>query len=401
MFDQEQICREILKENREPLAKLVGGKAGVIFVGSLVRTVGVKEAVSIVLSHDHPEERRRRYDEMVLFATVTANMPEYETEWTSQLVEWADSPPFEEVAGKAAYNAASALARTGEYDDAIKYFETAIEREPNYKDRAYIFEELAAAKFEAGLYAEAIEDYRTAGDLEPDLNVAFRIADALFHLGRFADALKIFREADIPADGSYFRLRSFQCVELVEEMGFRNQTPEEVPDDVHESVQRDPITDKSQLKDFVQEILAHAPTDPILNYNAGHLARISGDSTLAFYRFLTSAMQDPGDADAWAQTVGAGLNAVISAPLGSRASAPLIALSDVVEAASFFIGREQLAEELIRIIPGDELTPDARNSFHKMLMQLARSVPDESPKDMLLRVFDDEEQQVDEWTFDP
>jgi hypothetical protein len=112
-------------------------------------------------------------------------------------------------------------------------------------------------------------------------------------------------------------------------------------------------------------------------------------------------MQDPGDADAWAQTVGAGLNAVISAPLGSRASAPLIALSDVVEAASFFIGREQLAEELIRIIPGDELTPDARNSFHKMLMQLARSVPDESPKDMLLRVFDDEEQQVDEWTFDP
>jgi tetratricopeptide (TPR) repeat protein len=127
----------------------------------------------------------------LMFAGMRASRRLGEQEsWLKQLKNWADAPPFQDMAGVAAYNYANNLANAGLglWEEAEKYYLLAGGRDAQYLKRDYYWSELGAAQFEAAKYNAAIESYRQSFSISPKASTQWRLGDALFHNGNYYDA---------------------------------------------------------------------------------------------------------------------------------------------------------------------------------------------------------------------
>jgi len=102
--------------------------------------------------------------------------------------------------------------------------------------------------------------------------------------------------------------------------------------------------------------------DPLLSFNAGHLANISNQPRLALYRFLTCALRQRGDTQAWACAIAAAFQAK---------ETNVMAL--LVESAYFYVG-EKLIDAVLKafVIPAG-LSKDTATDFQRQLIELIRS----------------------------
>ncbi len=90
-------------------------------------------------------------------------------------------------------NLGNALAARGEFGEAIKYYQKALEDKPDYPEAHY---NLGLALAGRGQVDAAIKHYRRALDMDPDcLEAHFNLALALAGRGRFEEAIAHYRQA--------------------------------------------------------------------------------------------------------------------------------------------------------------------------------------------------------------
>lgn len=353
-----------------------------LIFGGLFYSLGIDQAIALILGNVANKE-----DPVVWFnihaAGHRASKLHGQAEpWLKQLRAWADSPPHPEMAASAAYNAANSLAHANLWHESLGYYKLAGERDGGYFDRGYYWAELGAAQFETDQARAAAASYQKAFDLTSTPADQWRLGDALFHCGRYESAYKNIYSAVVSDEnlGSYPRLVMAVCDELISTWEINEQEIRPVD----ESVQNELMT----LKEAVSEddlILSLKPylqicaIDPRLSFNAGHLANISNQSRLALFRFLTCALRQRGDTQAWACAVAAAFNAKETN-----------LFVHILESAYFYIG-EELVDAVLKafVIPAG-LPNETAIEFQRQLVALIRATAKSPDNSVTMRIHNGE-----------
>jgi len=347
-------------------------------IEGLIYALGIDQAIPLILSklidkedpivwlniHAVGVRASKRYGQMDL--------------WQEQLKAWADSPPYPGMAASSAYNAANSLANTGSWHEALPYYRIAGERDPDYLTRDYYWAELGAAQFETDHFSAAAVSYQKAFDINHSPAEQWRLGDALFQCGRYEEAYVNISSA-VAADtslGSYPHLVAAVCEELMSRWGIKEQKVEPVSAETQEALMALKAAvseDDTILK--LRPFLEVCAIDPLLSFNAGHLANISDQPEIAMYRFLTCALRQRGDVQAWAC-------AITSAMKGQQNNA----LPFLIEVAYFYAG-EGLLEAILKSFPLPASMPSEKASkFQQQLIGLIRSTEKARKDPVTLRI---------------
>lgn len=344
----------------------------------LFYSLGFEQAVALILGNVIDKK-----DHVVWFnihaAGVRASKRIGQTElWRSQLKKWADSPPYLEIAASAAYNAANWHANTNLWHDALYYYKLAGERDRNYFDRDYYWAELGAAQFETGQAEDASVSYQKAFDISHDPADQWRLGDALFHYGEYESAYKNISSA-IASDeslGSYPRLVMAVCEELISAWGINKQEIRPVDESVQSELMASvAATSANELISKLKSFLETCAIDPHLSFNAGHLSNISKQPRIALYRYLTCALRQPHDNQAWAFAFLTALNAK---------ETDLMIL--ILDSAYFFTG-EELIDAVLKAFVIPNGMPDERAvEIQRQLIALIRATAKSADNSVTMRV---------------
>jgi tetratricopeptide (TPR) repeat protein len=347
-------------------------------IDGLIYALGIDQAIPLILSklidkedpivwlniHTVGLRASKRYGQLDL--------------WQQQLKAWADSPPHPGMAASSAYNVANSLANTGSWDEALTYYRIAGERDPDYLARDYYWAELGAAQFETDQFSAAADSYQKAFDINHSPTEQWRLGDALFQCGRYEEAYGNIcgAVAEDTSLGSYPHLVAVACEELMSRWGIKEQKVEPVSAETQEALMALKAAvseDDTILK--LRPFLEVCAIDPLLSFNAGHLANISDQPEIAMYRFLTCALRQRGDVQAWAC-------AITSAIKCHKNSA----LPYLIEVAYFYVG-EGLLEAVLKSFPlADSMPSEKASRFQQQLIGLIRSTEKAGKDPVTLRI---------------
>lgn len=334
-------------------------------IDGLIYALGIDQAIPLILSN------LTNIEDPIVWLNIYAGGLQASKRygqsdlWQKQLKAWADSPPYPSIAASSAYNAANFLAHTGSWHEALHYYRIAGERDPNYLTRDYYWAELGAAQFETDQFSTAADSYQKAFSINQSPAEQWRLGDALFQCGHYEEAYVNINSAvasDTSLD-SYPRLVAALCEELMSRWGIREQKVESVSTATQEALMAlTAAVSKSDTILKLQPFLEVCAIDPLLSYNAGHLANISGQPEIAMYRFLTCALRQRGDVQAWAC-------AITSAMVGQQNNV----LPFLIEVAYFYVG-EGLLEAILKSFPlPTDMPSDAAAQFQQQLISLIRA----------------------------
>jgi tetratricopeptide (TPR) repeat protein len=268
------------------------------------------------------------------------------------------------MGGPSAYNYANRLAHNGEWEESIEYYQLASKRDEKYLSRDYYWGEIGAAQFECEQYEQASESYQRSYEIKPNSETAWRLGDALFHNGKYEKALKTLQKAISENEnfGSYPSLVMMLCDELVNTWGILEQNIASVDDKTQESLMAlNPAKTAEELVSSLNPFLHISALDALLNFNAGHLSRISNQFQTSAYRYLTCALRQRGDAEAWA-------NAFLSAMQAENSE--LTAL--IVDSGYFYVG-EELTQATLSIFSLSGANKKTSDELEQSLVDLIRS----------------------------
>jgi tetratricopeptide (TPR) repeat protein len=229
------------------------------------------------------------------------------------LEEWnIRGAPFPNNAGSIAYSLGNLLSHEGRWNDASSAFEVALMKDKYYEGRSYFWVESGAAKFEAGDFKVAASLYSKALKLEHSIETEWRYADALFNSGEFESAHSILVniiEREEMRENSYAFLIFLVCKDLLQVWHIRHQNI------VHGLFKYD--VNFENIECFVNEteaykcilnMLKENALDAYLNFNLGFLASKSGFYKIAMYRYLSVALCQRNDGEAWRGAVSSAMN---------------------------------------------------------------------------------------------
>ena len=225
-YDRSIVAKAIAEVSSEALFKSVPEQLDLLLIDNLIYSVGVKKAISLLLKNKLSPD----YDPILLFkllsvgSKVSMKYGQLE-EWAEHLKEWAITPPHQEMGSSCAYNYANFLAHNGQWQESLKYYLLAAERENKYLERDYYWDELGAAQFESDMYSESADSYQHSYNLNPDPQTAWRLGDALFHSGKYEQAFTILQNAFSQNQdlGSYPFLVMVVCEDLISTWGIKEQ----------------------------------------------------------------------------------------------------------------------------------------------------------------------------------
>ena len=354
-------------------------------IEGLIRALGADRAIPAILENAPNQEHPHLWFAMMTAGTRSSRRFGEMESWRKQLKNWADTPVYSGMAATAAYNYANHLANagTGQWEEAEKYYLLAGTRDSIYYDREYYWAELGAARFEAGNYKSAADAYRRSLDISPSAETRWRLGDAYFHNGNYELARTelmgaLASEKDF---GSYPLLVLEVCNELLSRWHITKQTVTPITDDSHRQLSElKPSKTEASLILELQPFINLCAIDPLLSFNCGHLALGAEQPHIATFRFLTCALRQRNDAEAWALAFGAAMNAQLT---------ELVTL--IAQSAYFYTGENFVAYVMnIVSLPAD-LQDATKQEFKRRLIELIRSTKERKTQSFLIRVFNGEE----------
>ncbi len=189
----------------------------------------------------------------------------------------------------------------------IELYERAAELDPEYRERAHFWHELAGVLFFSGRFDESAEAYGKAidlggGDLAPLLR-----ADALMFAGHYSQAREAFREflEDIESfeSGSEYYLKTGLLDFLIDWRGLHDQerNPQAAIKLVADVVPDDgAAAGEEEIADKCWDALAEDGLNGLAWWNLASAVEKLGEREQAGLMFLNAALCQPWDAEAWA-----------------------------------------------------------------------------------------------------
>ncbi|MEG3001552.1 MAG: DUF4365 domain-containing protein [Comamonas sp.] len=282
--------------------------------------------------------------------------------WTALLRQWLEKPPIPENAGPFAYNLGNSLASQGNWEEACDAYSIAIAKDSAYGRRPYFWSEFGAANFEIENFEKAARCYEESLLLEDSSETRWRLGDALLHAGQFAKASEQLQIAlpEVPErNRTYVELLLLLCNELRGLWGLESQTVSVIEECEHEVLQISTSMNEDELVTHLRPLINKNAIDGLLNFNAGIFAARNGHYSIAGYRFLTCALRQRGDAEAWINSIMCALNA------GNTYLAIISA-----KTAHFFVGEEFLPWAL-GLMPGSpQIPPQIADSWRSLISEL-------------------------------
>lgn len=287
--------------------------------------------------------------------------------WSELLQQWLEKPPFPENGGQFAYNLGNSLSNQGKWDEACDAYKTAIAKDPSYSYKSYFWSEFGAATFEKGDFEEAARCYEKSLILEDSPETRWRLGDTLFHVGQFAKASEQF-EIALPKiaehNRTYVELLLLVCNELRDVWNLESQTPAFIEESDHEALQPSIASmSEDEIVAFLRPLIKKNAIDCLLNFNAGVLANRNGHYSIAGYRFLTCALGQRGDTEAW-------INTLICALRSENTYLAVLS----AKAAHFFVGEEFLPWALGMMSASPKIPAQIADSWRVLMSDLVESL---------------------------
>ncbi len=303
-------------------------------------------------------------------------------EWYALLQTWTINPPHKEMGGASAYNYANAIANNGQWQEALKYYFIAGDRDSNYLKRDYYWAEIGAAQFECELYEDASKSYLRSCEISPEPEITWRLGDALFHSGHYEKASSTLKKvlSENNNFGTYPYLIMMLCDELVNVWNIKEQKITVVNDEMQQNlIALNPSSTSEELISSLKPFLEICAIDALLNFNAGHISRVSNQFQISTYRYLSCALSQRWDADAWA-------HALLSAMQAKDFE--LMAL--IVDSGYFFVG-EELIQTTLSIFSFSGPDKKISSELEQSLVDLIRSAVQKEDKSLTIRIHDEKE----------
>ncbi len=377
-YDKSTISRSISRQALPSLCKSAADQFFSLLIDGLIYSDGVSQAISSLLSQDLKKSKQEVWTVLNLIGLRASRAYGQLDLWQIQLKEWADQPPYEEVASSAAYNYANSIAHAGQWEVAKKYYLLAGERDPEYLKREYFWTELGAAHFESGQANLAADAYMMAFSINPDPETQWRLGDALLHSGQYESALSFLSRASKEVENvePYTLLLIALCEEIVTRWDIKAQIIKPIDSSFQEHLTFTPIANSAEvtiqnLKPFI-DLNA---IDPLTSFNCGNYALISGQPNIAIYRFLTCALSQTGDEAAWSLAIAAALQAQ---------ETEILCL--IIETAYFHVGERLIGSVLEAISFSDDIQEDERIKHQRFIVELIRSSAKTEKKPITFRI---------------
>lgn len=380
-YERTPVFRGVATKVLGNMWSVADGPLLALAIEGLMATLGIDRVVPRILEHaPHPEDPELWFS--LITAGTRASHRYGETEsWSRQLKSWADMPPYPEMAATAAYNYANHVANSGlaQWEKAEEYYLLAGLRDSSYHDRAYYWSELGAAQFEAWKYDAAVVSYQRSLEISPSAETLWRLGDAMFHGGSYEAAYATIAEAVSSGEdlGTYPLLVMEVCSELMSRWHINKQTVASINSEIQEQLMaQKPVATERDLVASLQPFMNICAVDPLLAFNSGRHSITSKQAQVATYRFLTCALRQRHDAEAWALA----LAAAFQADLGE-----LFAL--IAESAYFYTG-EDLMPPLMRAFSFPAEVPlDATTHIRQQLIDLIRLTKVKEPRSFTMRIY--------------
>lgn len=385
-YNRSSEARAIANHASATLLGTASGKFLQLLFDGLFYSLGIDQAIALILGRASNKQDPVVWFNIHASGYRTSKLHGQAEPWLKQLRTWADSPPYPGMAASAAYSAANSLAHANLWHEALGYYKLAGERDRSYFDRDYYWAELGAAHFETDNARAAAASYQKAFDINPTPADQWRLGDALFHCGRYESAYKNISDA-VASDknlGSYPRLVMAVCDELISTWGIKEQEIRPVEESVHnELMSLKEATSADEVILSLKPYLQICAIDSLSSFNAGHMANISDQPRLALYRFLTCALRQRGDTQAWA--------CAIAAAFKAKETNLFV---HILESAYFYIG-EGLVDAVLKafVIPAG-LPDETTIEFQQKIIALIRATAKNPDNSVTMRIHNGDETKI-------
>jgi tetratricopeptide (TPR) repeat protein len=380
-YDRSLVAKAIAESSAEILLKAIPEHLELFLIDNLIYALGITKTSAILLKN-----KSDSYNPISLFKLLLVGLKASEKygqsdEWHELLQAWAINPPDGDIGGASAYNYANAIAHNDQWQEALKYYLIAAERDKKYLSRDYYWNEVGAAQFECELYEEASESYQRAYEITPDPQTAWRLGDALFHSGHYEKACNNLEKAlSKEYLGTYPYLLLMLCNELVNFWSLKKQKIALVNEETQNNlIALKPAQNIEELALSLKPFLDISALDARLNFNAGHLSRISNQFEISAYRYLTCALRQRWDADAWA-------NAFLSAMQANN----IELMTLIVDSGYFHVG-EDLIQATLNIFSLTGANKGVSAKLEQSLVDLIRSATQKEDKSSTIRIHGEKE----------
>lgn len=382
-YQKAHVARPIAVNSCEVLKRAAADNHALL-IDALFFSVGVETAVELLGASEGREISPELWASLCTAGMIASKRYGESEQWLSRLRKWESDPPSPENAGATSYNLGNACLQLGRWEDAIDAFSRAVERDPDYQERDYYWAELGAALFETNRYGEALDCYERAAALGAYEDIDYKLADVLFNLGRYREARELLLKHEGEETTSHWMLLLTLCGELVDDWGIEAQSLREISDSEHDAIQAlAPCPELDQCRAVLRPFIQANAIDPYVAFNAGHYARKSGHYEMSAYRYLTCALRERGDAEAWAQAIGSAWQA------GNEALMVLL-----LDSGQFFV-KDRLLEALHAHIGSSDPDPEVQAEFRRLLQDMVKAVPQTQESPVFVRINGSEPLRID------
>ncbi len=225
-----------------------------------------------------------------------------------RMADWAEQHGQDNRASMLHYNIANLLRSAGRLRESIREYRAAARLDETYLSRAYFWQELAGAMFDAQRYTLSVEFYRRALSMDSDRETKLLFADALMFNGQFRESEEIFdQELNAPPEprDAEWSLKSHALAWLREQTKI-DEHHRRKPD-FGDEFEPSKISDE-EVERICREALRSDALSALAWFSLGGVYHRRGETEPAANCFLLSSLIAPRDLESWGNVIGLAMN---------------------------------------------------------------------------------------------